>query len=53
MRQDVRGLFGVSGCQMSRAPGAVHRETVRTNVEARCILNFITIRGPDPVRTPS
>ena len=22
MRKDVRGLFGVSGCQMSRAPGA-------------------------------
>jgi hypothetical protein len=47
LRDGVNGLFGVSGCSMSRPRGPLRLEPDAANVDARCVINFITIRGPD------
>ena len=53
MRDGVNGLFGVSGCRLTRGRGPIRAEVDAANVEARCVINFITIRAPDAARAPS
>ena len=47
MRVGVNGLFGVSGCRMVRPRGPLRVEADAANVEAGCVINFITIRAPE------
>ena len=54
MHDSVSGLFGVSGCSMTREADPFKQAGDATNVQASCILNFITIRGPErAARAPS
>ena len=47
MRDGVNGLFGVSGCSISRPRGPLQMEATASNVNAQCVINFITIRAPE------
>jgi len=47
LRGEVSGLFGVNGCHVSRAHPELRAVPDERNLEARCVLNFITIRGAD------
>jgi len=47
MRENVSGLFGVSGCVMVRPRAELEMGPDATNVEARCVLNFFTLRKPE------
>ena len=46
---DVSGLFGVTGCSISRADRELRMAPDASNVEAVCVLNFITLRQPETV----
>ena len=41
---NVSGLYGVNACRMSRSEQGVRMQADASNVNARCVLNFFTIR---------
>lgn len=47
LRDGVSGLLAVSDCSLTRAGAEVSTSVDATNVDARCVLDFITIRGPE------
>jgi len=49
LRDDVAALFGVNGCRIARAEEALRLAPDASNLEAQCVLNFITIRRLDNV----
>jgi hypothetical protein len=47
LREEVSGLFGVNGCRLTRSGDVLDGSLGASNLEALCVLNFITIRGPE------
>lgn len=47
LSQNASGLFGVTGCEMSRSAETLSNQPQATNISASCVLKFITIRGPE------
>jgi hypothetical protein len=46
LREEVAGLFGVNGCRLTRRGDTLDAAPGASNLEALCVLNFITLRGP-------
>ena len=47
LRAQMPGLFGINGCRMTRANGALRMAADAVNVDAQCQVNFYTLRRPD------
>jgi hypothetical protein len=47
LMEKASGLVGVTGCEMTRAGEALISQPRASNVNAMCVLRFITIRGPE------
>ena len=47
LRDSVSGLFAVTDCSMARAGAGLAMSADAANVNVRCVLDFITIRGPE------
>ena len=49
LRTDVAGLFGVNGCRIARRNRELVMAPDARNLDAQCVLNFITVRRLDNV----
>lgn len=47
LTEKASGLVGVTGCEMTRGGQTLINQPRASNVTARCVLRFITIRGPE------
>ena len=47
VRRNVSGLFGVNSCEIERRDPVLESGADAVNLNARCVLNFITIRQRD------
>lgn len=47
LAQSSSGLFGVTGCEIGRNAEVLSNQPRGINVNATCVLKFLTIRGPD------
>jgi len=49
LTKNAPGLFGVTGCDMARGVETISSQSLDSNVNATCVLKFITIRAPEPL----